>query len=77
MKLLNTVRATLTGLAALGLTSFGASAETTLRLGDFQATGHIISVEGTTRWMAAVQEATNGEGKFEHCPAQQAAKSKA
>ena len=48
-----------------------------LRLGDFQSTSHIVSVEGTTKWMAAVTEATDGAITFEHFPSQQAAKSKA
>ncbi|WP_319530231.1 TRAP transporter substrate-binding protein DctP [uncultured Cohaesibacter sp.] len=59
---------------SLGVTA--ASAET-LRLGDFQSTSHIVSVEGTTKWMAAVEKATNGAITFQHFPAQQAAKSKA
>jgi TRAP-type C4-dicarboxylate transport system substrate-binding protein len=49
----------------------------TLRLGDFQSTSHIVSVEGTSKWMAAVTEATDGAITFEHFPSQQAAKSKA
>lgn len=61
---------------ALGMTATAGIAET-LRLGDFQSTSHIVSVEGTTRWMAAVEEATGGALAFEHFPSQQAAKSKA
>ncbi|EPX83593.1 hypothetical protein Salmuc_02201 [Salipiger mucosus DSM 16094] len=49
----------------------------TLRLGDFQSTSHIVSAEGTTKWMDAVEEATDGEISFQHFPSQQAAKSKA
>lgn len=49
----------------------------TLRLGDFQSTSHIVSVEGTAKWMAAVEDATQGAITFEHFPSQQAAKSKA
>lgn len=64
----------LTGALALGVNT--ASAET-LRLGDFQSTTHIVSVEGTTKWMAAVEAATGGAVKFEHFPSQQAAKSEA
>jgi len=63
---------------AAGLTlAVGAANAETLRLGDFQSTSHIVSVEGTTKWMAAVEEATGGAIKFEHFPSQQAAKSKA
>ncbi|MBR9893919.1 hypothetical protein GYB14_19660 [bacterium] len=61
---------------ALTLAAAPLAAET-LRLGDFQSTTHIVSVEGTTKWMAAVEEATGGEIGFEHFPSQQAAKSKA
>lgn len=67
-------------VAALGgvwaLCAAPLSAET-LSLGDFQSTSHIVSVEGTSRWMAAVEEATGGEITFNHFPSQQAAKSKA
>lgn len=62
--------------AAFLLAPITAKAET-LRLGDFQSTSHIVSVEGTTKWMAAVEEATGGKVTFEHFPSQQAAKSKA
>jgi TRAP-type C4-dicarboxylate transport system substrate-binding protein len=64
--------------AAMAL-AFGANASLaeTLRLGDFQSTSHIVSVEGTTKWMAAVEKATDGAITFEHFPSQQAAKSKA
>lgn len=62
--------------AALALGAAAAQAET-LRLGDFQSTSHIVSVEGTTKWMAAVEAATDGAITFEHFPSQQAAKSKA
>lgn len=61
---------------ALGLIGAQAHAET-IRLGDFQSTNHIVSVEGTTKWMTAVEEATGGKISFEHFPAEQAAKSKA
>lgn len=74
MKTMNAFAAALTAAIALGTS--GVQAET-LRLGDFQSTSHIVSVEGTTKWMAAVEEATGGEITFEHFPSQQAAKSKA
>jgi hypothetical protein len=61
---------------ALGMSASVSFAET-LRLGDFQSTSHIVSIEGTSRWMAAVEEATDGALKFQHFPSQQAAKSKA
>nr|WP_321455841.1 TRAP transporter substrate-binding protein DctP [uncultured Cohaesibacter sp.] len=66
-------------IAFTGLLSIGVSVaqSETLRLGDFQSTSHIVSVEGTTKWMAAVEKATNGAITFQHFPAQQAAKSKA
>ncbi|SFJ42682.1 TRAP transporter substrate-binding protein DctP [Celeribacter neptunius] len=66
--------ATFASVMALGV--FAAQAET-LSLGDFQSTSHIVSVEGTVKWMAAVEEATGGELTFDHFPSQQAAKSKA
>jgi TRAP-type C4-dicarboxylate transport system substrate-binding protein len=68
------IMATVASVLALGL---GAAQAETLRLGDFQSTSHIVSVEGTTKWMAAVEEATGGAIDFQHFPAQQAAKSKA
>jgi TRAP-type C4-dicarboxylate transport system substrate-binding protein len=74
MKTKNIFVAALTAALAFGTT--GLQAET-LRLGDFQSTSHIVSVEGTSKWMAAVEEATGGEITFEHFPSQQAAKSKA
>lgn len=61
---------------AFAFTGMAAQAET-LRLGDFQSTSHIVSVEGTSKWMAAVTKATDGAITFEHFPSQQAAKSKA
>ncbi|GGF78009.1 TRAP transporter substrate-binding protein DctP [Mameliella alba] len=73
MKLMTTCLAAVT--AALTFATAG-QAET-LRLGDFQSTSHIVSVEGTTKWMAAVEEATDGAITFQHFPSQQAAKSKA
>ena len=74
MKTMNTFVAALTAAIALG--AAGLQAET-MRLGDFQSTSHIVSVEGTTKWMAAVEEETGGKITFEHFPSQQAAKSKA
>lgn len=74
MKLVNTLSAAIAGVVAL---SFGAANAETIRLGDFQSTSHIVSVEGTTKWMAAVEAATDGAITFEHFPSQQAAKSKA
>ncbi|WP_238364564.1 TRAP transporter substrate-binding protein DctP [Mesobacterium pallidum] len=65
------------GTLAAALALAGVAQAETLRLGDFQSTSHIVSVEGTSKWMAAVQEATGGEITFEHFPSQQAAKSKA
>lgn len=62
--------------AAFTLAPMTAEAQT-LRLGDFQSTSHIVSVEGTTKWMAAVEEVTGGEITFEHFPSQQAAKADA
>lgn len=74
MKLVNLLSTVIAGTVAIGVST--ASAET-LRLGDFQSTSHIVSIEGTTKWMAAVEEATGGAITFEHFPSQQAAKSKA
>jgi len=66
----------LASVVTIGL-GVGPAQGETLRLGDFQSTSHIVSIEGTSRWMYAVEEATNGEISFEHFPAQQAAKSAA
>ncbi|MDF1855108.1 TRAP transporter substrate-binding protein DctP [Pseudooceanicola sp.] len=63
--------------AVLALATGAPALAETLRLGDFQSTTHIVSVEGTTKWMAAVEAATGGAIKFEHFPSQQAAKSNA
>ena len=38
----------------------------TLRLGDWQSTTHIVSIEGTTKWMAKVEELTGGALSFQH-----------
>ena len=76
MKNTGKILAIMAGVFAFGTDARPASAET-LRLGDFQSTSHIISIEGTTRWMFAVEQATGGEISFEHFPAQQAAKSAA
>lgn len=74
MKHVNTLLTAVASVLALA----GATAQAeTLRLGDFQSTSHIVSVEGTTKWMAAVEKATDGAISFEHFPSQQAAKSKA
>ncbi len=73
MKTTTTFAAVLTAAITFGA---GVQAET-LRLGDFQSTSHIVSIEGTTKWMAAVEEATGGDITFQHFPSQQAAKSKA
>lgn len=75
MKTLKKISA-VSAIIALGMTASASFAET-LRLGDFQSTSHIVSIEGTSRWMAAVEEATNGALSFQHFPSQQAAKSKA
>lgn len=74
MKTTNKIAVALTAAIAFG--AGGVQAET-LRLGDFQSTSHIVSVEGTSKWMAAVEEATGGDITFQHFPSQQAAKSKA
>jgi len=75
MKILKKIGA-VSAVVAVGMTATATMADT-LRLGDFQSTSHIVSVEGTTRWMAAVEEATGGAVSFQHFPSQQAAKSKA
>lgn len=61
--------------AVAGLAMMPANAAE-LRLGDFQSTTHIVSKEGTQKWMADVTEMTGGEVTFQHFPAEQAAKSK-
>lgn len=64
-------------LAALAGLGIGAASAETLRLGDFQSTTHIVSVEGTTHWMKQVEAATGGKITFEHFPSEQAAKASA
>lgn len=67
------LKSTLTvALASFGVVVAHAQAEE-LRLGDFQSTTHIVSVEGTTKWMQEVEEATDGEVTFSHFPSEQAA----
>lgn len=61
-------------MAAASLAAPAVAAE--LRLGDFQATGHVISAEGTVPWMEAVTKATGGAVAFAHFPSEQAAKAK-
>lgn len=63
--------AAIAGLLAVG--SAVSHAET-LSIGDFQSTSHVVSVEGTTKWIAAVEEATDGTITFDHFPSEQAAK---
>ena len=74
MKHTNKLLAVVAG--AFAFAGLSAQAET-LRLGDFQSTSHIVSIEGTVKWMEAVTQATDGAITFEHFPSQQAAKSKA
>ncbi|WP_417783956.1 TRAP transporter substrate-binding protein DctP [Terasakiella pusilla] len=47
-----------------------------IKLGDFQSTTHIVSKEGTVKWMKTVEERTGGQVTFKHFPSQQASKSK-
>ena len=54
----------------------GSASAIEIRLGDWQSTTHIVSVEGTQYWMNKVEDATNGAITFEHYPAEQAAKSR-
>jgi len=61
-------------LAGLGTGVAGAE---NLRLGDFQSTTHIVSIEGTTHWMKEVEAATKGQIAFQHFPSEQAAKASA
>ncbi|QDY69483.1 TRAP transporter substrate-binding protein DctP [Qingshengfaniella alkalisoli] len=74
---MNTLKKTVTTFASAITLCAGAAYAETLSLGDFQSTSHIVSIEGTTKWMGAVEAATNGEITFNHFPSQQAAKSKA
>lgn len=64
----------LAAIAGLGFNSAGAE---TLRLGDFQSLTHIVSVEGTQKWMKEVEDLTGGKIRFQHFPAEQAAKATA
>ncbi|MGE4281060.1 MAG: TRAP transporter substrate-binding protein DctP [Magnetospirillum sp.] len=69
--------ATIAALSALALVGQGvttSSRAADLRLGDFQSTTHIVSQEGTGRWMKRVEELTGGTIHFSHFPAEQAAK---
>lgn len=52
-----------------------AMAETVMRFSDFLPTTHYLTVVGSQPFMDAVTEATGGEIKFEHFPAQQLGKS--
>lgn len=70
----NTVQM-LAAAAVCALAAAPAQAET-LRLGDWQSTTHIVSIEGTQKWMRKVEELTGGEIAFNHFPAQQAATAK-
>ncbi|ADZ71570.1 TRAP transporter substrate-binding protein DctP [Polymorphum gilvum] len=70
-------RSMMPALACAIMLGAGPAKAETLRLGDFQSTTHIVSVEGTTRWMKAVEEATKGEITFEHFPSEQATKAAA
>ena len=68
------ILASIAAIAGLGATL--AQAEE-LRLGDWQSLTHIVSVEGTQKWMKSVEGMTNGKITFSHFPAEQAAKSAA
>ncbi|WP_114964337.1 TRAP transporter substrate-binding protein DctP [Alkalilacustris brevis] len=69
---------TLASMAACAMAlSAGLAQAQQLRLGDFQSTTHIVSKEGTTRWIAAVEEATGGAVTFQHFPSEQAARAAA
>lgn len=61
---------------ALIASSFTMANAQEYRLGDFQSTTHIVSINATTFWMDEVEKLTNGDVSFKHFPAQQAAKSK-
>lgn len=74
-RLVTGLMATIAGAAIAGLGAVSTQAEE-LRLGDFQSTTHIVSMEGTQKWMKQVEEMTGGKITFSHFPAQQAAKSK-
>lgn len=64
-------------IAAFSLLATQAHAEAVeIKLGDFQSTTHIVSKEGTVKWMKTVEERTGGKVTFKHFPSQQAAKSK-
>jgi TRAP-type C4-dicarboxylate transport system substrate-binding protein len=54
---------------------FSANAETTMRFSDYLPATHYLTVEGSMPFMEAITEATDGEVKFEHFPAQQLGKS--
>lgn len=63
-------------LAACAMTGLVSADAKELRLGDFQSTTHIVSVEGTLPWMSEVTKLTGGAITFSHFPAEQAAKAK-
>lgn len=61
-------------VAALAVVAVQSASAEELRLGDWQSLTHIVSKEGTQKWMQLVEEKTGGEITFSHFPAQQAAK---
>ncbi len=77
MKLFTNARVATSIIAfTAGVAAVSAQAQE-LRIGDFQSTTHIVSKEGTTRWITAVEEATGGAVTFQHFPSEQAAKAAA
>ncbi|RAI02426.1 hypothetical protein DLJ53_13810 [Acuticoccus sediminis] len=74
-------KATLAAAATAAVLSAGAfslpAQATDLRLGDFQSTTHIVSVNGTQKWMKDVEAATEGAVTFTHFPSEQGAKADA
>ncbi len=70
------VKSVIAGLAlgAVSIAAQPAAAESIeLKVGDFQSTTHIVSKEGTVKWMNRVEELTDGKVSFTHFPAAQAA----
>jgi len=61
----------------IGIAGTVANAQTIeLKLGDFQSLQHVQSKEGTQWFMSEVEKRTNGKVKFQHFPAEQAAKAR-
>ena len=71
------IKVRIAALCAAGqlMCSGPAMSETVMRFSDFLPTTHYLTTVGSQPFMDAITEATGGEIKFEHFPAQQLGKS--